>query len=96
VSQDQSNLPSSEQETSDVVTTAIPASSSFEEAAGRNPLTTDNAEGRAAHEISPSLLEEIRNHHIILGPSNTKTASDKPPPSEPFEKVSPSLFPSFL
>lgn len=65
----------------------LPVASSFEEEAEQKPLTTDNAEGRIAHQIPPSLLEEIRNHHIILGPNGAKAPSDQVPVNETFEKV---------
>lgn len=63
--------------------------STFEAEAEQKPLTTNNAEGRVAHQIPPSLLEEIRNHHIILGPSNSKVPSENDLVSESLEKVSP-------
>ncbi|KAI4745006.1 SAICAR synthase-like protein [Aureobasidium sp. EXF-12298] len=73
----------------DVTGTPLPAPSTFEVEAEQKPSTTDDAEGRLAHQIPPSLLEEIRNHHIILDPSNNKAPSDYTPVSESFEKESP-------
>jgi inositol-hexakisphosphate kinase len=73
----------------DVASMPIPAlSTSFEAEAEQEPSTTDNAEGRLAHQVPPSLLEEIRNHHIILDPTNNKPPSDCNPSSESYEKVS--------
>jgi len=72
----------------DVISIPLPTSSTFEREAEQEPATTDNPEGRLAHQIPPSLLEEIRNHHIILGPSNNKAPSDHTPVSESCEKVS--------
>ncbi|KAI4718548.1 SAICAR synthase-like protein [Aureobasidium sp. EXF-10727] len=73
----------------DASSTPILTPSTFEAEAEQKPLTTDNAEGRVAHQIPPSLLEEIRNHHIILGPSSSKAPSDYTPVSETFEKELP-------
>ncbi|KEQ96604.1 hypothetical protein AUEXF2481DRAFT_4080 [Aureobasidium subglaciale EXF-2481] len=67
----------------------IPTPSTFEAEAEQKPLTTDNAEGRIAHQIPPSLLEEIKNHHIILGPSSNKIPPDKALAEESFEKELP-------
>jgi inositol-hexakisphosphate kinase len=72
----------------DVASIPLPAPSTFEAEAEQKPSSSDNAEGRIAHQIPPSLLEEIRNHHIILDPSSNKTPSDYTPSSESFEKVS--------
>ena len=79
----------------DVTGTPLLAPSTFEVEAEQEPSTTDNAEGRLAHQIPPSLLEEIRNHHIILDPSNNKAPSDYTPVSDSFEKVS-RKFPTHL
>lgn len=72
----------------DTTGTPLPTPSTFEKEAEQKPPTTDNPEGRLAHQIPPSLLEEIRNHHIILGPSNNKAPSDHAPVSETLEQVS--------
>lgn len=72
----------------DTTSTPLPTPSTFEKEAEQEPATTDNPEGRLAHQIPPSLLEEIRNHHIILGPSNSKVPSDHAPVSEILEQVS--------
>ena len=72
----------------DTASTPLPTPSTFETEAEQEPATTDNPEGRLAHQIPPSLLEEIRNHHIILGPSNNKAPPDHASVSESFEKVS--------
>ncbi|THW00806.1 SAICAR synthase-like protein [Aureobasidium pullulans] len=78
--------PAPDAEAPDAVSTPLPAPSTFEAEAEQKPLTTDNAEGRVAHQIPPSLLEEIRNHHIILGPSSNKAPSEREPLAESFEK----------
>jgi inositol-hexakisphosphate kinase len=73
----------------EVASMPLPApSTSFEAEAEQKPSTTDNAEGRIAHQVPPSLLEEIRNHHIILDPANNRPPSDCSPSCESFEKVS--------
>ncbi|KAK6001076.1 hypothetical protein QM012_003159 [Aureobasidium pullulans] len=72
----------------DITSMPVLTPSTFEAEAEQKPLTTNNAEGRIAHQIPPSLLEEIRNHHIILGPSNSKAPSENTAVSESFEKVS--------
>jgi inositol-hexakisphosphate kinase len=81
----------------DVASIPTPApSTSFEAEAEQEPSTTDNAEGRVAHQVPPSLLEEIRNHHIILDPANNKPPSDCDPSSGSFEKVSQQFSSTFL
>lgn len=87
-SQQSSAGPSPEAAAPDSNSIPVPAPSTFEAEAEQKPLTTDNAEGRVAHQIPPSLLEEIRNHHIILGPTNNKVPSDNAPSPESFEEVS--------
>jgi inositol-hexakisphosphate kinase len=72
----------------DIASIPLPAPSTFEAEAEQKSSSTDNAEGPIAHQIPPSLLEEIRNHHIILDPSSNKAPSDYTPSSELFEKVS--------
>ncbi|KAG9543534.1 SAICAR synthase-like protein, partial [Aureobasidium melanogenum] len=81
--------PATDTDSQDVATKTVLASSTFEAEAEQKPLTTNNAEGRIAHQIPPSLLEEIRNHHIILGPSNSKAPSENLAVSEIFEKELP-------
>jgi hypothetical protein len=80
--------PATDTDNQDIASKTVLASSTFEAEAEQKPLTTNNAEGRIAHQIPPSLLEEIRNHHIILGPSNSKAPSENLAVSESFEKVS--------
>ncbi|KAG9876787.1 SAICAR synthase-like protein, partial [Aureobasidium melanogenum] len=80
--------PATDTDSQDVASKTVLASSTFEAEAEQKPLTTNNAEGRIAHQIPPSLLEEIRNHHIILGPSNSKAPSENLAVSESFQKVS--------
>ncbi|KAH0172654.1 SAICAR synthase-like protein, partial [Aureobasidium melanogenum] len=78
--------PATDTDNQDVASKTVLASSTFEAEAEQKPLTRNNAEGRIAHQIPPSLLEEIRNHHIILGPSNSKAPSENLAVSESFEK----------
>ncbi|KAG9874101.1 SAICAR synthase-like protein, partial [Aureobasidium melanogenum] len=81
--------PATDTDSQDVASKTVLASSTFEAEAEQKPLTTNNAEGRIAHQIPPSLLEEIRNHHIILGPSNSKAPSENLAVSESFQKELP-------
>ncbi|CAD0098928.1 unnamed protein product [Aureobasidium mustum] len=79
--------PAADADSQDVASMPVLTPSTFEAEAEQKPLTTNNAEGRIAHQIPPSLLEEIRNHHIILDPSNSKALPENTPVSESSEKA---------